>query len=242
MSELEGGVTIVTGGARGIGAAIAERLVASGRHVLAGDIEWDGASVAKDPAITRFRLDVRDPETLTAAIEEASAVGPVTGLVNCAGVLRATVLEDLDETGLALMWDVNVLGITRFCAEAAQRCEQLEAIVNIGSISPRLPRLPGVALYGATKAAVEVVSRALAAELGPRGIRVNTLAPGFIEVPMSDDMRAISGGEESAATQVPLGRMGQPAEIAEVTEFLLSRRASYIHGAVIVADGGATAY
>lgn len=237
-----GKLTVVSGAARGIGAAITARLVAAGHHVVAGDVDWREPLTAEGAAITTCELDVRDGESVAAAVDRASGVGAVTGLVNCAGVLRATSLNQVDDADMALMWDVNVAGIARLCSAVSGRCPELEAIVNIGSISARLPQLPGISLYGASKAGVDALTRALARELGPRGVRVNGLAPGFIEVPMSAGMRTVSGGEEGAAARVPLGRMGRPEEIAEVTEFLLSPRASYVHGAVMVVDGGASSY
>jgi 3-oxoacyl-[acyl-carrier protein] reductase len=241
MSSGEAGVAIVTGGARGIGAAIAARLAQAGYRVLACDADWDEATVELGPAIAAHAVDVRDRAAVEAAVTAAGELGEVRALVNCAGVLRATRLDALDEDDLTLMWDVNVAGTARFCAAAVRACPRLAAIVNIGSISGRLGQLPGIALYGATKIGVESLTKALACELGPRGIRVNALAPGFIAVPMSSAMRAVSGGENGAVTHVPLGRMGRAEEIAEVTEFLLSPRASYVHGAVVIADGGACA-
>jgi 3-oxoacyl-[acyl-carrier protein] reductase len=235
-------LTIVTGAARGIGAAIASRLLEAGHSVFAADVDWREPVLASGPGITTCELDVRDTDSVDAAIDQVNEIGAVTGLVNCAGVLRATSLEQVDDADLALMWDVNVAGTARLCAAVARSCSELEAIVNIGSISARMPQLPGISLYGATKAGVDALSRALAKELGPRGVRVNSLAPGFIEVPMSDGMRAVSGGKESAVERVPLGRMGSPEEVAEVTEFLLSPRASYVNGAVVVVDGGASSY
>lgn len=235
-------LTIVTGAARGIGAAITTCLVESGHRVVAADLDWNDALVASGPSIWTCELDVRDGASVLATVARAAEVGAVTGLVNCAGVLRATSLEAVDDADMALMWNVNVAGIARLCAAVSGDCPQLGAIVNIGSISARLPELPGISLYGASKAAVDALTRALAKELGPRGVRVNGLAPGFVEVPMSEGMRAVSGGEDDAAARVPLGRMGRPEEIAEATEFLLSPRASYVNGAVLVVDGGASSY
>jgi len=235
-------VAVVTGGARGIGAAIVTRLEASGFRVLAGDIDWTEALTVPSESVSTCVLDVRDQDSVDAAVAGALEIGRATALVNCAGVLRATTVDEVDADGIELMWDVNVAGMVRLCAGAVREWPELEAIVNVGSIAGRMPDLPGVSLYGATKAGVDALSRSLACELGPRGVRVNCLAPGFIQVPMSPGMKKVAGGgEETAAEKVPLGRMGSAEEIAEVAEFLLSSRASYISGAVIVADGGASA-
>lgn len=234
-------VAIVTGAARGIGAAIAARLIEGGHRVLGGDVDWADPVIDESISFVHCDLDVRDQASVESALAAANELGPVRGLVNCAGVLRATSVASFDDEQVATMWDVNVAGAARMCVATVRSCPRLEAIVNIGSISARMPSLPGIGLYGATKAGLDAYSRSLACELGPRGIRVNCLAPGFVDVPMSAGMQAVSGGREGAAQQVPLGRMGAPKEIAEVTEFLLSSRASYVHGAVVVVDGGASA-
>ena len=112
------------------------------------------------------------------------------------------------------------------------------AIVNISSITGYIGRLRGASLYGASKAGLVAFTRYLAVELAPKGIRVNGLAPGYIDVPMSPSMRAISGGEDAVRKQVPLDRLGGTEEMAEIVEFLLSDRSSYINGETILADGG----
>jgi 3-oxoacyl-[acyl-carrier protein] reductase len=232
-------VAIVTGGGGGIGSAIVHRLVAAGWAVAACDVAWSADDFAATEHVEAIAMDVRDPASVDAAVAAGARLGTLTAVVNCAGVLRSTPIEDVDDDNMTLMWEVNVAGVARLCRAAVRASAGLDAIVNVGSIASRMSQLPGISVYGATKAGVESFTRALAYELGPRGVRVNAIAPGFIEVPMSESMRRVSGGEEGAVTHVPLGRMGTPSEIAEVTEFLLSGRASYVHGAVVVVDGGA---
>lgn len=234
-------VVIVTGAAGGIGRAIVEALAGDGWSVLATDlavaIEREGApAVAAETA----PLDVRSDEDVAAAVAVAASLGPLAGVVNCAGLLRQTRLDGFADADLALMWDVNVVAMARVC-RAAAAAGTLRSVVNVGSISSRLGRLDGAFGYGATKAAVESLSRALACELAAAGTRVNAVVPGYIEVPMSAAMAAISGGEETAIPNVPLGRMGQPHEVAAATAFLLSERASYITGSSLIVDGGVTA-
>jgi 3-oxoacyl-[acyl-carrier protein] reductase len=118
---------------------------------------------------------------------------------------------------------------------------QGSAIVNIASLTGLIGRLRGASMYGATKAGVIAYTRYLACELAGQGVRVNCLAPGYIAVPMSPSMQAVSGGEEALVPTIPLERLGTVDEMAEIVEFLLSDRASYITGATIVADGGVTA-
>jgi 3-oxoacyl-[acyl-carrier protein] reductase len=234
-------VAVVTGAGGGIGSSIVRRLVAAGWRVAACDVDWSADSFEEAPLVSRLHMDVRERASVDEAITAAGRLGSLQAVVNCAGVLRATPVDGFDDDALTLMWDVNVAGIARVCRAAVAASPSLAAIVNIGSIAGHLGRLPAISVYGATKIGVESFTRALACELGPRGIRVNALAPGFIQVPMSESMRAVSGGEDGAVSHVPLGRMGAPSEIAEVTEFLLSARASYVHGAVVVVDGGACA-
>lgn len=234
------GVALVTGGAGGICAAVNRRLAQAGYTVLAGDLTAPAAA-GGDAAIHGTQVDVSDAASVDAFVAAGAELGLIRAIVNCAGIVRFTPLSGYDDNDASMLWEVNVAGMARVSRAAADRIVEGGAIVNIGSLTGSFGRLEGASLYGATKAGVEAYTRYLACELAPRGVRVNAVAPGYIAVPMSQSMRAVSGGEEEVVKQVPLGRLGKTTEIAEVVEFLLSERASYVTGATLVVDGGVLA-
>jgi NAD(P)-dependent dehydrogenase (short-subunit alcohol dehydrogenase family) len=235
-------VALVTGGAGGIGQAINHRLVSDGWHVVAGDL--GPALKDGDPggdSITAAELDVTDRGSVERFVAGAAALGTIGGVVNCAGVVRFTPMSGFEDADASLVWEVNVAGSARVCSAAVARMDRGGTIVNISSVTGYIGRLRGASLYGASKAGLVAFTRYLATELAPQGIRVNGLAPGYIAVPMSPSMRAISGGEEQITKQVPLERLGTTDEMAEIVAFLLSARSSYINGETILADGGVRA-
>ena len=231
-------VALVTGGAGGIGTAINERLIAAGYTVLPGDLPTD---TAQGGSVHAARLDVTDARSVDDFVAAGAELGAIRAVVNCAGIVRFTPVTGFDDADASMLWEVNVAGGARVCRAAAPHIIEGGAVVNIGSLTGSFGRLEGASLYGATKAGVEAYTRYLACELAPRGIRVNAVAPGFIAVPMSPSMRAVSGGEEEVVRQVPLGRLGETTEVAEVVEFLLSDRASYVTGTTVWVDGGVLA-
>jgi NAD(P)-dependent dehydrogenase (short-subunit alcohol dehydrogenase family) len=238
----ERGVALVTGGAGGIGQAINARLVEAGWHVLAGDLP---NALSDDrpsgDSVDYAALDVSDRDSVGDFADRGQRLGPIGALVNCAGLVRFTPASGFDDADATVVWEVNVAGAARVCEAVNGYMPEGSAIVNISSLTGWIGRLQGASLYGASKAGLEAYTRYLACELAPRRIRVNAVAPGYIDVPMSDSMRAVSGGPEALIEQVPLGRLGQPAEVAEVIEFLLSDRASYVTGATLLVDGGVVA-
>ena len=167
----------------------------------------------------------------------AARLGPLHGVVNCAGLLRHGRIADITEEGMATVWDVNVAGMIRVSRAAVPQMRPGGAIVNISSVTASLGRLPGGGIYGASKAAMESFTRYLAHELAPAGIRVNALAPGFIKVlPMSPSMRFIASGETDEEAMawllqhISMKRMGAAAEMAGPPAFLRSDDASYRTG------------
>lgn len=240
-------VAIVTGATGGIGRAINRRLVEAGYAVLAGDIgvpkrlHGKPDPETKDGTVVLQTLDVTSTRSCKAAVGAALKLGRLRGLVNCAGIVRFTPVDDPNEKGALEVWNTNVAGMQRMDQAASPHMKKGSAIVNISSVTSAIGRLGGASMYGASKAGVIAYSRYLAVELAPKGIRVNAVAPGYIAVPMSPSMEAVSGGEKKLIRQIPLRRLGGVDEIAEVVEFLLSDRASYVTGSVLFADGGVTA-
>jgi len=238
-------VVLLTGGTGGIGRAITSRLVGAGYAVLAGDVIVGSDSERADSyagTVVEQVLDVRLPESVQAAVKAALELGNLVGVVNCAGILRTGYMSELDETKMEQSWQVNVAGMARVCSAAAPHLDVGASIVNIGSVAGSVGRFAGTALYSATKAGMAAFTRVVACELAPRGIRVNAVAPGFIRVGMSPDWERMSGGETALINHVPLGRLGETSEVAEVVEFLISPRASYITGTTLFVDGGTTAW
>ena len=253
MGKSETKVVLVTGGIGGIGTEICTRLKQDGFIVVAADIDVrpdeNGKPVSTvEDSVFQYYIDIRDLDSVQNCVEYAAGLGELSGIVNCAGILRHGKIEDITESGMKTVWDVNFAGMVRVCQCARPFLKEGASIVNISSVTASIGRLRGGGIYGASKAAMEHFTRYLAAELAPDGIRVNALAPGFIGVfPMSPSMRYIASGnsDEEAVDwlmpHIPLERMGEPHEMAGPTSFLLSEDASYITGHVLIADGGTAA-
>jgi NAD(P)-dependent dehydrogenase (short-subunit alcohol dehydrogenase family) len=238
-------VTIVTGGSRGIGAATARRLAAAG-HDLAIAYRRDHAAaqaVLADIEATGRRgvavpADTTDPDQVRHLFDAAATLGPLTGLVNNAGVTSPIgPFTDLRVNDLRQVVDVNLIGYVLCAQQAARRLTRGGAIVNVSSAAATLGSPGEYIHYAAVKAATDTLTVGLAKELAPRGIRVNAVAPGIIRT----DIHALSGAPDrpdTAAGRIPLGRAGEPDEIAGAIAFLLGPDATYTTGAVLRIAGG----
>jgi 3alpha(or 20beta)-hydroxysteroid dehydrogenase len=232
-------VALVTGAARGQGAAIAQRLRADGFAVAAADWHTDELDAwvrdAGSDKLIAIPLDVTSPDQWDAAVTAvANRFGCVTALVNNAGVLHRASLGDETADGFERAWRVNCLGPFLGIRAALGRLREAPgaAIVNTCSTGAIRP-FPHHAAYGASKWALRGLTQIAAAELAPDGIRVNAVFPGPIETPMLDQAT-----KSRLAGASVFGRLGKPLEVADAVSFLLSDHASFITGAELVVDGG----
>ena len=239
--ELQGQTAIVTGASRGIGRAIALELGQAGAHVIVGyrgSADKAHALVAElEAGGEAVQADVATVEGTDVLLAAAEARGGVDVLVNNAGIsddgLTLTMTDEQWERVLA----VNASGTFRMCRGALQQMfrRRSGAIVNIVSISG-LRGNPGQANYAASKAAVIGLTRTLAKEMGRRGIRVNAVAPGFVQTDMLGELDERVLGE--ATKLIPMRRIGEPGDIAPLVRFLVGPGATYLTGQVIAVDGG----
>jgi NAD(P)-dependent dehydrogenase (short-subunit alcohol dehydrogenase family) len=243
--ELEGRCIIITGASSGMGAETARFLGAHrARLVLQGRDSARLAAVAADAvaaggeAVT-VPLDLEDPLDASRLVDQATEVyGPIHGLVLNASLFDPRALADTTLDSITRQWNTNVVSHFMITKAAVDAMPPGSSIVFISSTTARAG-FPGCSAYAATKGAVEALSRTLAVELAPLGIRVNTVAPGFVRTPMLQPLLdATPGYEQQLFEQTPAGRIGHPREIAATVGFLLSGLAPYINGVSLAADGG----
>ena len=235
-------IILVTGASRGIGRAIAERFAEEGHFVIGTATSEKGAMAIEEylgesGGIGRV-LDVCDDEAIDKLFEEIDSVyGSVNVLVNNAGITKDGLLMRMKDEDWSKVMDTNLTSIYRMSRRAVRGMMKARSgrIINITSVVGQMGNA-GQTNYAASKAGVEGFTRALAREIGSRGVTVNCVAPGFVETDMTEELdeRLIN----SMLDAVPLGRMAQPQEIAAAVSFLASDGASYITGEVLAVNGG----
>ncbi|ASC69024.1 short-chain dehydrogenase [Achromobacter denitrificans] len=235
--DLAGKVAVVTGAGGGIGRAVVAALRKQGVTVVATD--RDLAALA-DVDADRRELDVTRPQALHALAQAVSAEhGALDIWVNNAGFMERMPALELDEAGWQRTLDINLKG-TFFGAQAAAKQMIPQgggAIINLSSYAGVKPR-PNCADYASAKAGVAHLTQCLALEWSPKGLRVNAIAPGFIETPMSSWMHADAATYAEYIERLPARRLGQPAEIADAALYLASQASAYVTGHVLLVDGG----
>ncbi len=245
--KLAGKVAIVTGASKGIGASIALHLAAEGASVA---VNYSSSKEGADRIVSEIQRKggkavavhanmTKQDEIKQLFAETKKAFGKVDILVNNAGIYEFTPLEEISSDHFHKMFDLNVLGLLLASQEAAKAFGTSGGtIINISSIAAKSP-VPNSAVYSATKASVDAITKTLSKELGPRRIRVNSINPGLVET----EGVHTAGIDESdfrkdVEAQTPLGRIGQPQDIAPAVVFLASDDASWITGESLVISGG----
>jgi 3-oxoacyl-[acyl-carrier protein] reductase len=240
FGSLDGKVALVTGGSRGIGAAISRELAKAGAKVVlnyrAGQEAAD--EVAGEIGGLAVRADVSKPEEVQALIERVEGeLGDVDALVNNAGVTRDTLIARMTDDDWQTVIDTNLRGTFNTSRAVSRKMLRRRAgsIVNLSSVVG-VHGNPGQANYAASKAGIIGLTKALARELGSRGVRVNAIAPGYISTELTDVLNDEQRG--LILQNTPLGRLGEPEDVARAVRFLCSDEAAFITGEVLLVDGG----
>jgi 3alpha(or 20beta)-hydroxysteroid dehydrogenase len=244
MGRLHDKVAIVTGGAMGQGEAIVRAYVAEGAEVVVADIAKEAGQALADElgdSAHFFAHDVSDAASWATLVEDTNArFGPVNVLANNAGLLRFGRIEEMPLEEFMLLVNVNQVGsfLGMQAVARTMRKNGGGSIINASSIEG-IAGMPSCTAYAATKWAIRGMTKCAAMELGPKGIRVNSVHPGMIDTPMT----RVHGGDaamEFGASRVPLRRVGHPEDVAPLYVFLASEESAYINGAEITVDGGVT--
>ena len=239
MARLTGKTAVITGASAGIGAAIAERFVEEGASVLLTDLAEDsGVALAKRLGQRFLRADMASTADRDALFKDvASTWGRLDILVNNAGITHAAELNELTEEGFDRVIAVNVKAATFATQAAARLMQEGGSIINLSSVNAVLA-IPNQIPYAISKGAIRQLTNVTAVALAPRGIRVNAIGPGTIMTEMGKSVMASEEQRQRILSRTPLGRVGDPEEIASIAAFLASAEASYITGQTIYADGG----
>ncbi|QDV45831.1 3-oxoacyl-[acyl-carrier-protein] reductase FabG [Stieleria neptunia] len=240
-------VAVVTGASKGIGAEIARQLAGDGATVVVNYSSSEDAANAVVAQITEtggravaIQADVsKEADVLKLFADTRKAFGRVDILVNNAGVYEFGAIEEMTEAQYRRLFGLNVLGVLLTTREAAKQfAAEGGNVINISSVAASAAPPTG-SIYSATKAAVDAITMSLAKELGPKGIRVNSVSPGMVETEGAHSLGIIdSDWAKQVATQTPLGRLGKPNDIAPVVSFIASDEARWITGQVIHVSGG----
>ena len=246
MSKLTGKVAIVTGASKGIGAAIAKALAAEGASVV---VNYASSKEGADSVVTEINKaggkavavkgDVSKATEAKGIVDAAiKNYGKLDVLVNNSGVYAFSPLEEITEEEFHRQFNINVLGLLLTTQAASKHLGEGSSIINIGSVVSRITP-PGSAIYTGTKGAVDAITGVLSRELGARKIRVNALNPGMVETEGAHSAGFIgSDFEAGAVAQTPLGRIGQPNDIASIAVFLASDDSAWLTGEQLLAGGG----
>jgi len=247
MSKLNNKIAVVTGASKGIGAAIAEKLGSEGAKVV---VNYARDKAGADKVVAKIKQAGGDALAVQADVSKAEdikklfsatlkAFGQLDILVNNAGVYEFKALESVDEAHYRKIFDLNVLGLLLTTKEAVSHMNgEGGSVINVSSIASKTPAINS-SVYSATKGAVDVISRALALELAPRKIRVNSLSPGATETEGTKALPEFAQGfEEMAVARTPLGRLGTADDIAKAAVFLASEDSGWITGEELLVGGG----
>ncbi|MCW2856438.1 MAG: family NAD(P)-dependent oxidoreductase [Marmoricola sp.] len=233
-------VAVVIGGASGLGTAIARALHAEGHTVTVADANLAGAeAVAAACGGTPVAADVTDEAAIESLFTEVLArSGSVDIVVNTAGTSGFSAIADHDVAEWRSVVDVNLVGAMIVIKHAARVMGRGGSILSLTSLNARQPGA-GLSAYCAAKAGLSMLTAVAALELGPRGIRVNAIAPGLVITPLTEGIQMVPGVQEDYVENTPLGRAGTPEEIADAAVYLSSERAAWITGEVLDINGGA---
>lgn len=241
MGRLDGKRALVTAAGQGIGRASALAMAREGARVLATDVNEAALGELAAEGLEVRRLDVLDPASIAAGME---AAGPLDVLFNCAGFVAAGTILDCDEDQWDFSVRLNMTAMYRMCRAAlpGMIARRGGSVINMASVAGSILGVPNRFVYGATKAGVIGLTKAIAADFVTQGIRCNAIAPGTVESPSLEERLRATGDYEAArkafVARQPMGRIGRPEEIAALVVYLASDESSYTTGQVHIVDGG----